>query len=127
MSDVPTVVRAGSLSPAAGSTAGIERFTAFEDDASWVGTARTAPGSISGWHVHPGHDTYALVLSGALRIESGAGGRTVTDAGPGDFMKIPKGVTHREGNPSDVEGDLVVIRVGTGPLVVNLDGPDAQA
>jgi uncharacterized RmlC-like cupin family protein len=47
----------------------------------------------------------------------------VVDAGPGDFVFVPKGAIHREGNPTDDESHLVVVRAGTGPAVVNVEGP----
>jgi uncharacterized RmlC-like cupin family protein len=47
----------------------------------------------------------------------------VVEAGPGDFLHVPKGAIHREGNPGDEESRLVVVRAGHGPAVVNVDGP----
>jgi uncharacterized RmlC-like cupin family protein len=56
-------------------------------------------------------------------MEFGPGGEVVVDAGPGDFVFVPKGAIHREGNPTDEESHLVVVRAGTGPAVVNVEGP----
>jgi uncharacterized RmlC-like cupin family protein len=53
----------------------------------------------------------------------GPGGSAVVEAGPGDFLYVPKGAIHREGNPGDEESRLVVVRAGHGPAVVNVDGP----
>ena len=44
---------------------------------------------------------------------------------PGDFVLIPKGVVHREGNAGAEPTDGVIIRVGEGPVTVNLDGPES--
>ena len=43
--------------------------------------------------------------------------------GAGDFLHVPKGAIHREGNPGDEESRLVVVGAGHGPAVVNVDGP----
>ena len=58
-------------------------------------------------------------------MESGPGGADVIEAGPGDFFYVPPGAVHREGNPGDSEGHLIVVRAGSGPAVVNVDGPAA--
>jgi uncharacterized RmlC-like cupin family protein len=63
------------------------------------------------------------VASGGLRMECGPGGAVVVEAGPGDFVFVPRGAIHREGNPTDAESHLVVVRAGTGPAVVNVEGP----
>jgi quercetin dioxygenase-like cupin family protein len=99
-SDIPTVVSKGSMSLSPGSTPGIQRFTAFDDEGVWMGTAETRGGEVSAWHVHPGHDTYVYVLSARIRIEHGPSGADAVEAAPGEFLKIPRGVVHREGNPS---------------------------
>ncbi|HEX2358051.1 MAG TPA: hypothetical protein VHI50_16535, partial [Micromonosporaceae bacterium] len=44
------------------------------------------------------------------------------EALPGDFLYVPKGAIHREGNPGDQESHLVVVRAGHGPAVINVDG-----
>jgi uncharacterized RmlC-like cupin family protein len=82
---------------------------------------------ISGWHHHGDYESVIYVLSGALRMESGPGGRDVLDAGPGDFILVPRGAVHREGNPTEAESEIVVVRSGRGEPVVNVDGPDNPA
>jgi uncharacterized RmlC-like cupin family protein len=104
-------------------TPGIAREQAVAADGLWAGVARTDPHMTSGWHHHADYDTSIYVVSGALRMESGPGGSEVVDAGPGDFVFVPKGAVHREGNPTDAESELVVVRAGTGPAVVNVEGP----
>ena len=44
----------------------------------------------------------------------------------GDFVLIPKGVIHREGNAGAEPNDGVIVRVGEGPVTINLDGPEAS-
>lgn len=55
-------------------------------------------------------------------MESGPGGASVLETGPGDFLFVPRGSIHREGNPPEVEGTAVVVRSGGDP-VVNVEGP----
>jgi uncharacterized RmlC-like cupin family protein len=57
-------------------------------------------------------------------MEFGPGGAEAFDAGPGDFVYVPRGAIHREGNPADAPGDIMVVRAGTGDSVVNVDGPE---
>jgi uncharacterized RmlC-like cupin family protein len=106
------------------STPGMDRFTAFESDGMWAGGARTEPGSVSGWHHHGEQDSAVYVLSGALRMEFGPGGLETFDAGPGDFVHVPRGAVHRESYPGAQPADIVVVRAGEGPSLVNVDGPD---
>jgi uncharacterized RmlC-like cupin family protein len=47
----------------------------------------------------------------------------VVDAGPGDFVFVPRGAIHRESNPSDVDATAVVVRSGRGVAVINVEGP----
>jgi uncharacterized RmlC-like cupin family protein len=120
----PRLLRTADLSDA-GQTAGMTRKTAFEGDGFWVGTARTSPGAVSGWHHHGAHSSFIYCIEGTIKIESGPGGRDVVEARAGEFIEIPPQVVHRESNPGTVEQSLVVTRVGGGPVLVNVDGPDA--
>ncbi len=104
-------------------TPGMDRQQAFATDAMWAGFARTEPGMRSGWHHHGEYESAIYVLTGALRMESGPGGNEVVDAGPGDFVLVPRHVVHREGNPSEEAGDIVVVRSGHGESNFNVDGP----
>jgi uncharacterized RmlC-like cupin family protein len=109
--------RAGPATP------GMVREEAFAGERMWSGTARTEPGMVSGWHHHGGYETTIYVLSGALRMEFGPGGADTVEAGPGDFVYVPRGVVHREANPSGEPADLVLVRAGQGESTVNVDGP----
>jgi uncharacterized RmlC-like cupin family protein len=106
-------------------TQGMIREQAIAVGGMWAGFVRTEPQMISGWHHHGDYDTSIYVVSGALRMESGPGGSEVVEAGPGDFLHVPKGAIHREGNPGSEESHIVVVRAGHGPAVVNVDGPAA--
>ena len=120
----PTIVRARErVQDAALQTAGVRREQAFVTDDAWVGVVTTEPGEMSAWHHHGDHDTYAYVVSGSKRIEYGPGGTRSVTTGPGDFIHVPRGLLHREGNPSAEPSRSIAFRVGTGPPTINVDGP----
>jgi uncharacterized RmlC-like cupin family protein len=58
-------------------------------------------------------------------VEFGPGGSETLEAGPGDFFVVPPHTVHRESNPGAAQHLLVVARVGSGPTVFEVDGPDA--
>ena len=103
-------------------TPGMDRQQAFQTEGTWAGYARTEPNMRSGWHHHGEYESTIYVLAGALRMEWGTGD-DVVDAGPGDFVFVPKHVVHREGNPSAEVGEFVVVRAGHGEPNFNVDGP----
>ena len=107
-------------------TAGMHREVAYLREGAWVGVVHTEAGATSGWHHHGDYDTYVYLASGAQLVEYGGGGHERLEAGPGDVIHVGKGVVHRESNPSAGETETFVVRVGSGPLVVNVDGPDGQ-
>lgn len=104
-------------------TAGMSREQAFATEGLWAGLVTTDPRMVSGWHHHGQYETAIYVLSGALRMESGPGGSSEIDAGPGDFVLVPKGVVHRESNPSTAPTEVIVVRAGTGTSTFNVEGP----
>lgn len=122
--DRPIVVSRGELHGERTPTPGVTRFEAFANDHAWVGRVENAPHQASDWHVHPGYDTYGHVLRGRFFVEFGLGGSERVEIGPGDFVLIPKGVVHREGNAGPEPNDGVIVRVGEGLLTVDLDGPE---
>jgi uncharacterized RmlC-like cupin family protein len=104
-------------------TPGMIREHAVAVDGMWAGLVRTEAHMTTGWHHHADYDTSIYVIDGSLRMESGPGVNSVVEAGPGDFVHVPKGAIHREANPGDEESHIVVVRAGRGPAVVNVDGP----
>jgi uncharacterized RmlC-like cupin family protein len=116
------VVAPGERKPGP-STPGMDRQEAFATDRMWSGVARTQVGMVSGWHHHGQYETTIYVLTGALRMEFGPDGSNIVQAGPGDFVYVPKGVVHRESNPSAELADIVVVRVGRGESTINVDRP----
>jgi uncharacterized RmlC-like cupin family protein len=105
-------------------TYGMVREEAIATPGLWAGLVRTDAGMTSGWHHHGDHETAIYVLSGMLRMESGVDGSDVAEAVPGDFVLVPRRAVHRESNPSDQESRLIVVRSGSGEVVINTEGPD---
>lgn len=119
----PFVIRLEDA-PQAPSTPGMERRQFHETTGAWAGWVRTDAGVAGGWHHHGGHDSYIYVLEGELTIDYGPGGRSSVRASAGDFVFNPAHVIHRETTSPSGSAEVIVVRVGDGPLVVNVDGPD---
>jgi uncharacterized RmlC-like cupin family protein len=126
MSEPIQVIAADALVDA-DPTPGMRRRRAIEVPGLWSGVVHTEPGSTSGWHHHGEHETSLYVVSGTMRLEFGPGGRSVADAGPGEFVHVPARVVHRESNPTQQVATAVIARAGTGVPTVNVEGPDAPA
>jgi uncharacterized RmlC-like cupin family protein len=103
-------------------TAAITRRQAFAGEDRWVGHVSTQAGEWSGWHHHGETDTYLYVLSGSLEFEFGPERERVS-TGPGDFAHVPRGVVHRERTAPGQPGEAVLVRIGRGPAVVNVEEP----
>lgn len=101
-------------------TSGMTREAAIVFDDVWSGRVRTEPGATSGWHHHGEHDTVIYVVCGAIRLETSDG--AVVQGHAGDFLHVPAHTVHRESNPGDQRGEIVLVRRGTGPVVVNVEG-----
>ena len=120
MSQAPVrKVAADELAPGH-STPGMTRHEAVVLADVWSGVARTDPGSTSGWHHHGNHDTVAYVVRGVFQVETASG---VVRGEPGDFVHVPAHTVHRESNPTDTRAEVVLVRRGTGEVVVNVDRP----
>ena len=122
----PRVVRAADLRLPAEVTPGVTRHEAFQTDRAWFGRVGNTGHQLSAWHVHPNHDTYGYPVTGRFLADFGPGGRERAIAGPGDLVEIPRGVVHREGNPDTGSTDGIVLRLGSGPITILLDGPPAE-
>ena len=103
-------------------TPGIRRRQAFAGEDRWVGHVQTQPGEWSGWHHHGETDTYMYVLSGGLEFEFGPERERIA-VGAGEFALMPAGVVHRERTTPGAPGELVLVRLGPGPAVVNVEEP----
>jgi quercetin dioxygenase-like cupin family protein len=117
-----TAVSPDGLSAAA-PTPGVLREVAFDTDRATLMRARAEPGAVSGWHHHGDRDVLGHVVRGRARFEFGPGGQESTEVEEGGFFHVPAGLVHREINPLDEPQEIVLVVVGEGPLVVNLDGP----
>jgi len=117
------VVHPGELTPPDHVTPGMHREVAFAGQGVWVGTVRTEPGTVTGWHHHGDYDTYIYVTSGLFRLEFGPGGTSIEEGGAGTFIFIPGGEIHREASASDDGVEALLFRVGEGEVVINTNGP----
>jgi len=108
---------------AAAPTPGLLRERAFETPRATLMRSRAEPRAASGWHHHGDRDVLGHVVKGRARFEFGVGGAEVTEVEEGGFFLVPAGVVHRDVNPLDEPQELILTIVGSGPLVVNLDGP----
>ena len=114
-----TRVPAGALQPGH-PTPGMRREEAVVLPGLWSGRVLTDPGATSGWHHHGEHDTVAYVVAGVFAVETADG---VVEAASGDFVHIPPRLVHRESNPTEQTAEVVLVRRGTGEVVVNVAGP----
>lgn len=121
----PRAIGPAQRTVAAGvATPGMVREQAFASDDRWVGVVRTEPGVRSGWHHHGDTETYFYVLSGAMELEFGPGGSERLRVVAGDYAHVPRGLIHREGTPPDQPAEVALVRIGSGPPVVNVEGPE---
>jgi len=117
------IVRPDERRPPGHVTPGMHREEAFAEGGVWVGTVRTEPGFVTGWHHHGSYDTYLYVIAGEFRLEWGPGGTCVEEGRPGTFILIPGGEIHREASASEDGVEALLFRVGEGEVVINTDGP----
>ena len=121
----PRLIRPSDRHQQTGQTAGMIREEAVHTERLWVGVVRTEAGRSSSWHHHGGHESVIYVITGQVHLECGPGGTTKFHARPGDCIYLPPGEIHREGNDGTDESEIVVVRSGSGELVVNVAGPAA--
>ena len=121
----PLVVRASDGVPPPGPpTPGMLRHQLLDHEDRWIGWVQTDAGLAGGWHHHGDRDSYVYILRGGVTIESGPGGRDRVEAVAGDLVFNPARVVHREVTAPGEPAELLVVRVGPGPLNVNVEGPD---
>jgi len=123
----PIVVRPDEgATPPGPPTPGMDRRQLFDHADCWVGWVRTDAGLAGGWHHHGARDSYIYVLRGRVTIEYGPTGREQVTAVAGDFIFNPAHMVHREITAPGDPAEFFVIRAGTGPQNVNVDGPAAD-
>jgi uncharacterized RmlC-like cupin family protein len=123
MSDPVRVISDAQLNEAQGSP-GLIRKVAFEGHGHWFGHAEAAPEMMSGWHHHGENVTIGYVLKGQFTFEFGPGGTQRVEVHEGEYFQVPSHVVHREGNLSSTPGEVVIVRIGEGPVVFPVDGPE---
>jgi quercetin dioxygenase-like cupin family protein len=101
-----------------------EELAAVEGQRVLVQRTFNQPGDSSDWHVHPNYTTYGYQLTGQLWVEFGPGGSKRIECGAGDFVRIPASCVQREGAFGDSPRRGIGVRIGSGPPVVDVDGPD---
>jgi quercetin dioxygenase-like cupin family protein len=69
---------------------------------------------------------FVLVTIVAFGLMLLTGGRESTEVEAGCFFHVPPGLIHRDVNPADEPQEIVLSLIGDGPLVVNVDGPEAD-
>jgi uncharacterized RmlC-like cupin family protein len=113
----------GRRPPNGPTTPGMARLEALAEEGVWLGTVRTEPGTLSGWHHHGDYDTYIYVLGGGARLDAFVGGEVIRNhAGPGSFIHVPRQTPHREGSASPNGMEAVLVRIGRGQVVFPVEG-----
>ena len=126
------IVRAGEMDMNTPQTPGMTRAAAIthaKTGASklWAGTVVVQPNAKTGAHHHGELESVLYVIRGRARFRWGDHLEFVEEAGPGDFIYVPPYVPHQEMNASrDTPVEVVVVRSGQEPIVVNLDIPTPE-
>lgn len=120
--------RISALSPeqlaAAPGYPGVVREVAYATDRAMLVRARADGRAATGWHHHGDREVLGYLVRGRARFEFGPGGREATEVEEGGFFHVPAGFVHRDVNPGEEPQEFVLAFVGTGPLVVDVDGPE---
>lgn len=118
------VLRRGAMAPGPSSQS-VTRMVAEVGGVGAVGEVRNGPGTTTGWHTHGDHTACIYVVEGRVRLEWGPGGEQVVDLTAGDFYVVSPRTVHRESNPGPGENCWAGFLMGSGPQVVNVEGPEA--
>ena len=125
-------MRAGELDTNTPQTPGMTRAEAISHarvgaSKLWAGTVVVEPNAKTGAHHHGELESVLYVIRGRARFRWGDRLEFVDEAGPGDFIYVPPYVPHQELNASpDCPVEVVVVRSGQEPIVVNLDIPSPE-
>jgi uncharacterized RmlC-like cupin family protein len=107
-------------------TPGIDRKVAFETGNNIVVQAHVDGGVASGWHHHGNRHVYGYVVEGSGAIEYGPDGDETRESTAGEFFYISPGTVHRDVTPDSEDTIVLVCFVGSGSVVMNVDGPGAD-
>jgi quercetin dioxygenase-like cupin family protein len=108
------------------STPGVVRKTVFETETAVVVQSHIDGGTTTGWHSHGDRHVYGYIVEGAGAVEYGPGGDETRECIAGEYFYIPPGTVHRDVTPPNTDTVVLVCFVGSGRVVVNVDGPDAD-
>ena len=64
------------------------------------------------------------MLKGHSTFEFGPGRTQRVEVHEGEHFQVPSHVVHREGNMSASSGEVVIVRIGEGPVVLPASGPE---
>ena len=123
------IIRGCDLDPNTPQTPGMTRAAAItyaRTGASklWAGTVVVQPNAKTSAHHHGELESVLYVVKGRARFRWGDHLEFVGEASPGDFIYVPPYVPHQEMNASpDIPVEVVIVRSGQEPIVVNLDIP----
>ena len=108
------------------STPGIVRETVFKTENNVMVRSRVGPETTTDWHHHGDRHVYGYVIEGSGAVEYGPSGGETDEASAGEFFSISPGTVHRDINPTNKDAVVLVSFVGSGPVVVNVEGPEAE-
>lgn len=106
-------------------TPGIVRRPVFKTETTVMAQSFIEAETTTGWHHHGDRDAYGYMLEGQGVIEYGPEGRESFELRPPLFFHVPAGLVHRETVSPGQDAEVVVNFVGSGPVVVNVDGPES--
>jgi uncharacterized RmlC-like cupin family protein len=126
MAERVSAVSRDGFGAGAATTPGVLRAVAFETPTATLMRARAEPSASSGWHHHGDRDVLGYVVRGTARFEFGPGGSEMIEVEQGGVFHVPARLIHRDVNPLDVPQEIILTVVGEGPLVFNVEGPEAE-
>ncbi len=108
------------------STPGLNRRVAFEAEGHWFGHVEAESETMSGWHHHGDNVTIGYVLKGKIPLQFGPRGQEQVEVDEGEYFEVPKQLVHREGNMSTETAEIILGRVGEGPVLFPVDNPEQK-
>lgn len=108
------------------STPGVVRELIFHTENNVMVRSRIGGGTKSGWHHHGERQVYGYIIEGAGWVEFGPDGSEKMVAKAGEYFTIEPGTIHRDVNAGEEDAVVLVCFVGTGPMVVNVEGPGSE-
>lgn len=108
------------------STPGIVRKTVFQTENNVLVQSQIDGDTKTGWHHHGDRHAYGYMMQGHGVIEYGPAGRESRELNAPLFFHISPGTVHREVISPGEDAVVLVSFVGSGPVAVNLEGPEAE-